>query len=853
MDKNHADSRLTFALSLAIVAMCLLTAPSATLGQTVRMPQGVSRPVEALQDRTSVSRNWKVWTLRDKVVPRISPDPSAQASGPSLPFLAQSVAALRYPEKGVPAAILLCETDGLDSFEISRLVGWVDESDLLLTNVAMPIVKEGKSLPVHRKGMAVITQKSLDKFKPRGVPAFETATTSAPPQETSSTVEKAVLFRAPRLPVKGDDLRSFISEIPLSSFYFVYAETSDFVLVGTNQRFKPTAPGDVVLGWLPRLNHADWNNRVGYEWNAETFFGDQTKTPGKRLERGFVFRTAADAVNFLQNKAPLFVSQEPEGSAFSETISGKTPMRLADSSMRMPLLDDSVLAVGGNNSPVAKVGWLGGRAVDEQAAAVARRKIDELAAQSRRLDVMFLIDHTKTMEAHFPAVADAVNRIVTDLRKNYLDESGIYERQMRVSISFYGDETTAAKAVIRDFAPVKAGSDTTWSSLSTTERLKWSTRTDLTVNDMLAELPSHPTSGGGGIEEDVMLGALMGIKKFPSDESRKLLFLIGDMGDKSLMGEEFKRRRNVIAARLANERSPIWFVALHVSTASTESANGKEASRLFYDQMQDVVSETHALLKKQEASAAELDFSKVVPLDAKPPTEEILRAYNAMQAEIVRYQKALRNADPSQLTRRELARLAAQKISLESIRHPLFAEGFVTHYARPAAVSDSFVKTEQISRRVLLSNKDLDDMKMLIGKVLYAIDNADSGDAGIGELLRKEIASIYGESQAFLSLKDAFELRANIRVNSPIFRIPLEDIGKIRIQPKDVESLRASYKRIVDIQNGIAREWEVRQNPANKTWEVYEKGRPITHDRSFRLPRDPFEFSWYWLRENELP
>jgi hypothetical protein len=152
-----------------------------------------------------------------------------------------------------------------------------------------------------------------------------------------------------------------------------------------------------------------------------------------------------------------------------------------------------------------------------------------------------------------------------------------------------------------------------------------------------------------------------------------------------------------------------------------------------------------------------------------------------------------------------------------------------------------------------MSGRDLDNLKRMCAVVLEAIESTDSGDEGIGSLIRQEIASIYGESKAVLTLKEAFELRANILVNSPIFKVPLDDFGRVKIQPKDLESLRASYNRLVDIEAGVERVWEVQQDPTTKRWKAVSNGKPIKKDRSFTLPRDPFEFQWYWLKESELP
>lgn len=815
--------------------------------QQIRMPSNVPIPNEALKTKVAAGGPWSTWSCSEGAVVRTGPEPQSPPAQERLSFLQEYQVAYIDKQGDFPASVLLCETeDDRSSFLIKRLIGWVDESDIMLTQEALPLRKSVQS--VHRKGMAVITQKSIEKFPPIGIPSYPEQTISNSATTKLNDVERVILFKAPRLKDDNDGI-DYVVRMPLSSFYFVFKETKDFVLIGTNWIFSRNAPGDVVLGWLPKVNHAEWSNRIGFEWNTTTY-SEASQKSGFRREPGFVFRSLRDAEIFANSDMSL--SEEPDGAVFTETIVDNKSQPLLHSDTRMPLLEYQ------ESSHFAKVGWLGSKGIDSATRALNQSRLENLAKQSRNLDVMFLIDHTQTMETHFPIVAEAVQQMVTKLRAEYLGKEGIYGRSMRLSISFYGDEEAKeSAAVIRNFQLVTNNNTTEFASLAKQQRRTWAQRTDLTANDMLAELPTHPTFGGGGIEEDVLEGILKAVRKFPPDDSRKLLFVIGDMGDKSELGSEFARRRDAIVRLLANERVPIWFVAIKVDTAATTASSaGKEVAELFTQQMGQIASEVRTKLKSLSASESELDFSKVVSLNTQDLVGEILRAYAVMQKEIDRFQRGLNKRDPSLLTQMEISRLKRENISLDNLNSPIFSEGYVSEFARRKALSDSFNKrTGQVSRRILMSRDDLENLKMVCDKLLIELERQSNRDQGVAKALREQVASVYGESGAQVTLNETLELVANVRLKNAIFKFPIDQIGRSSVLPEHINELEKSRRRLADILQGIEREWKAVEIDINnkKKWTVVPEGEAIKSNRSFKREHDPLETEWYWVRESELP
>src|SRR5262249_8974790 len=76
----------------------------------------------------------------------------------------------------------------------------------------------------------------------------------------------------------------------LFNIFFVYAETKEFVLLGTNQQLKDNV--EVVRGWIPKGRVAFWTTREAVEW-------DQPSTlEGKRKKQGAILKTLDSATKW---------------------------------------------------------------------------------------------------------------------------------------------------------------------------------------------------------------------------------------------------------------------------------------------------------------------------------------------------------------------------------------------------------------------------------------------------------------------------------------------------------------------------------------------------------------------------
>jgi len=163
-------------LFLSIIGLMTdLLIPVTTLyAQRIEMPTGVSQPAEAMPNRRMKDSPRLAWSNSSGTKLRIACIPASVSSEVVLEFLQPVYIALEHQSPTGESYYLLCETVSPDSRIISKILGWVDEKWLLLSNEALTLklLNSGKKAgTIHRKGMAVISEQSSKSFGKKGVPS----------------------------------------------------------------------------------------------------------------------------------------------------------------------------------------------------------------------------------------------------------------------------------------------------------------------------------------------------------------------------------------------------------------------------------------------------------------------------------------------------------------------------------------------------------------------------------------------------------------------------------------------------------------------------------------------------------
>ncbi len=307
------------------VLVALAGIPAATLAQeatVIQYPSGVSEPTEALLPPGSFAEiPWTVWINAEGLRPRAAIEPDSKPLSRRFTFLQPVQVACRYPDNKDDSpghAFLLVETANRDSREVRKILGWVDDRSVIQFTTPEILCRGGKTkTQFHCKGMAVLRQEALEQL---GAGAGKLSRPVENGRKDSPWQAPLRLAPRERMP---DDPRDFDKRpFSLFSFYFIFGRAKGYVLVGTAEKFDPDRPQDVVYGWLPECYHTEWDSRIGYEWNSESYrAAAEAGQGGARYERAFVFGSADTAQAFNRDASPWTDTvNSPPGAIFEERL-----------------------------------------------------------------------------------------------------------------------------------------------------------------------------------------------------------------------------------------------------------------------------------------------------------------------------------------------------------------------------------------------------------------------------------------------------------------------------------------------------------------------------------------------------
>lgn len=367
-----------------------------------------------------------------------------------------------------------------------------------------------------------------------------------------------------------------LAQYNLFNIFWVYARTpagrvtpegqsikgSPYLLLGAAPSFTvdPKANRDnaseVIIGWVPESRVVPWSTREGIAW-------DQASTlPGanpRRTNPGVVFQTAEDAWaafypaefnQYFNRSAPARIAK-PMSETFVpykdylksvEESSGKARRPAADRPveagvqvslgyephhMRFPWLkpdrrSGSVeLKQPTSNTRTGnelyRIGAIGGtEGLSDKQIADRSRQLERIGTLLATTEILFVIDDTVSMQKHFNDVADAVQTILDDARANAakIGQGGL-AAPIKLAVAYYNDiDETDPKHV--PCQPMKLEP------------------VELLGQDFVRKVREHGEFAGGGLPREMVFNGLQQAISgaFFSTYARKLVILIGDMGDK---------------------------------------------------------------------------------------------------------------------------------------------------------------------------------------------------------------------------------------------------------------------------------------------------------------------------------
>lgn len=240
-------------------------------------------------------------------------------------------------------------------------------------------------------------------------------------------------------------------ESNLFQLFYIYKMTDKAALLGTDAIFtNPSELQNYMWGWAPLDMLVFWDHRVALEPNWEEDAVNERKSNGISTK---FFADQSNAISYKSGKSDIesFWSEDPYNK------------RNIGDWRRFPLLDI--------NNGIVKSGVMGavhgsnqGSRSPEEVAKLLR-KFREMVKNKRKVNIVFVVDATSSMQEYFPPIKNAIIESVKELEdlyynKNELKFGLVAYRDYAEGISRlveYEDLTTSSERIINKIDDIKAG------------------------------------------------------------------------------------------------------------------------------------------------------------------------------------------------------------------------------------------------------------------------------------------------------------------------------------------------------------------------------------------------------------
>ncbi len=764
-----------------------------------------------------------------------------------------------------------------DGKSLSRPLGWVPRDFVIEANKAL--VAQANCIPI--KTMIVNDPKRAETLLDEKGEFQRAVWTLSVPSEPTSEKERA-------------DYR--LGQYSLFNIFWVYARspagrvtpegqtTQDnaYLLLGSspsievNLGTRTDNVKEVIIGWVPESRTIPWLTREAIAWDQASTMPEANP---RRTKPGEVFETAADAwaafypeefTSYLGKPVPskiqrpmveTFVTYEDYQRSVAESkgakgreVNAPAPSLAAGDKVslgyephhmrfpalpaaRRPVSDEPKLpSTAKNGNLLYRIGAIGGTTNQSQTQIDdLKKKIEEVGKLLTSTEILFVIDDTLSMGQHFPDVADAVAEIVADAQAGVakLGKDGKGGPTVKLAVAYYNDIDEKDPGH-KPFEVMK---------LQAADQL---------AGDFADRVRNHAEFHGGGLPREMVFEGLQQAISgaFFSTYARKLVVLIGDMGDKSndptlpQLTSHFFR---------PNSDTPTEFISVQV-VPPERSAD----ARTFADQMAAL---TRILNENRGSSKRTLGTNLVLGRDDL--AKVISRSYEGLktdaermrlQVEAVRMGKSSTTLDEDfkNVIRRkvpEAARLLDPKPGETEADLQGFNLGHVWKY--PKGQENRVSQTREV---VLLNRAEIQELVNALKPVVNFKATNDRRKQPSKEVVRKLIQDLVGEGKsADVSFEKATLQRLGLQVHSDLLRYPLNR-ASIDLDWQVVENLAAKIDRLNDILNDKERDWTTRTVKEDKgDFIVHIKGDTIyDRPRGFTIPGGTTKY--YWLDvQDEVP
>ncbi len=643
-----------------------------------------------------------------------------------------------------------------------------------------------------------------------------------------------------------------IDPIRLFNLFFVYAETNSHLLIGNKPSFNPIDPESrlaTILGWIPKDRACQWNTREGMLWDTDGKRDPKLGILGNdeevvREDQGMIFRTAAQGRQNIGGPAvePLAVEQANQDGTYGGLEAAK---RIRHDQMRFPILewdskrDGSRIQLGNGDNRLCRVGFVGDL-VDRRgdrllpAGDVARiqRQLDLIREQVNSVEIVFVVDETKSVEPFFGLIGGIVGEVTDRVRMLNQDRES-EKLNVKVAVSYFGDveggSRAATPSALRDV--IASG------------------------EEIQREIESHEPTPGGDDLERLYYGIQQAINTAEfSPGARKLVIVLGDMGNKSEQGDP--TLDDLVELFFPDRGSPIELYAIQVARPDPE----RPATINFRDQMNELVARVRNGIERRYPDAPGVaslcDSITSTEENTNILTNQIVAHFETLRQRASEFERdlgALRLNWNTQIGP-ELERIIEEDFNLPLRRlrelnasAQVFQIGYVWR--------ENSRGEEQLDEQVLLNGRELN----AVIEVLDGLERLreDPGRTEPTDFLVNWVLNFAGERgvQGDLrnqSINEILEKTTGLKFQNPLMDRMVKDLEQgndVRLSRQILSDLSLASSLLEDIRDGVKYEYEERQVElaTGLFLSVASRvGRPEDAPRAFYLGGDR-AINYYWI------
>ncbi len=502
-------------------------------------------------DITSPKTNWIV--LSDRTNNPVYSGSGIEAPSQHLPFLEKLAV---FEVNGKRLKVTKIENTSSGRLIPQRQTFWIDQDNVLMWNrclVSMPYKFDKKAMV-------------LNVWKEDNVEALK---------------QKPKYYDAPSTSAK------MVDEAGTYQIRYVYKEIPGFILVGTDPGFSAASRADTsIIGWVPTTHITPWDHRVAWElnWYPQAASEREWIDHSKQISRGVLIFDSLESTNLYQDTRTFTSLDQFEKIAYAETpIYDKRQPGKFD---RFPVLnDDKALAEGFDFFDPQRVGVIGKIStakgdLDKQKMIKLGKEVLEIEENQRKINVIFVIDATFSMDVYSGSVAIALDSAMSYINREQQDKKS--RNTFKFGAVLYRDEA--------ETNPVHVHSN----------------QFTQDIGELGAWITKYMNPAYYGKDKDLPEAVYYGIDQaltayLPNREQTNYIIVIGDAGDH---GNKNKTKTFVSESKLINKLADRHINLLSYQVHRPDQKAVDSTYREFEAQMKRLMLGTATKIKELDASNA---------------------------------------------------------------------------------------------------------------------------------------------------------------------------------------------------------------------------------------------------------